>query len=94
MRQLDQLHLGRPAVQRGADPLVRLRRGNRITECVDRPEGGTELRAVGGGPYYGRFLLDPAPGSPLPSEEARLVAVALAAQAGTALDTAGLSHQG
>lgn len=73
---------------------VWLRRGNRITEYADWPEGGTELRAVGGGHYYGLSLLDPHPGRPLPSEEARLVAVALAAQAGTALDTAGLSHQG
>ncbi|WP_328622470.1 DUF4118 domain-containing protein [Streptomyces sp. NBC_00354] len=57
------------------------------------PEGETELRAVGGGHYYGRFLLDPTPG-PLPSEQARLVAVALAAQAGAALDSAGLAHRG
>ncbi|MCY0922682.1 hypothetical protein OS965_31810 [Streptomyces sp. H27-G5] len=42
----------------------------------------------------GRFLLDPPPGRPLPSEEARLVAVAPAAQAGAALDTAGVSHRG
>ncbi|MYV78492.1 DUF4118 domain-containing protein [Streptomyces sp. SID1046] len=59
-----------------------------------RPDGETELRVVGGGHYYGRFLLDPLPDRPLPPEEARLVAVALAAQAGAALDTAGLSHQG
>ncbi|MFF4319543.1 hypothetical protein [Streptomyces sp. NPDC001568] len=37
---------------------------------------------------------DPLPGRPLPPEEARLVSVALASQAGAALDTAGLSHQG
>ncbi|MFJ6485040.1 DUF4118 domain-containing protein [Streptomyces sp. NPDC091682] len=71
-----------------------LRRPGRITEYADWPDGKTELRVVGGGHYYGRFLLDPHPGSPLPPEEARLVAVALAAQAGSALDTAGLSHQG
>ncbi|WP_406180220.1 DUF4118 domain-containing protein [Streptomyces sp. NBC_01006] len=57
------------------------------------PEGETELRALGGGHYYGRFLLDPIPG-PLPSEQARLVAVALAAQAGAALASAGLAHGG
>lgn len=56
------------------------------------PEGETELRAVGGGHYYGRFLCDPVPG-PLPSLQARLVAVALAAQTGAALDTAGLTHR-
>ncbi|MFJ2598716.1 DUF4118 domain-containing protein [Streptomyces erythrochromogenes] len=71
-----------------------LRHGTRVTEYADWPEGETELRVVGGGHYYGRFLLDPLPGRALPSEEARLVAVALAAQAGAALDTAGLSHQG
>ncbi|MCX4718021.1 DUF4118 domain-containing protein [Streptomyces virginiae] len=59
-----------------------------------RPDGETELRVVGGGHYYGRFLLDPLPDRPLPPEEARLVAVALAAQAGAVLDTVGLSHQG
>ncbi|WP_327363771.1 DUF4118 domain-containing protein [Streptomyces sp. NBC_01296] len=57
------------------------------------PEGETELRAVGGGHYYGRFVLEPVPG-PLPAQQARRVAVALAAQAGSALDTAGLAHRG
>ncbi|WP_405486595.1 DUF4118 domain-containing protein [Streptomyces sp. NBC_00096] len=70
-----------------------LRQGTRVTEYADWPEGETELRVVGGGHYYGRFLLEPFPGRPLPPEEARLVAVALAAQAGGALDTAGLPHQ-
>ncbi|MGE7385218.1 DUF4118 domain-containing protein [Streptomyces sp. NPDC004126] len=70
------------------------RQGDRITEYTAwPPDGETELRVVGGGHYYGRFLLEPAPGHPLPSEEARLVAVALAAQAGAALDTASLPHQ-
>ncbi|WP_328314355.1 DUF4118 domain-containing protein [Streptomyces sp. NBC_00442] len=71
-----------------------LRRGDRITQYAEWPDVETELRVFGGGHYYGRFLLDPLPGRPLPPEEACLVAVALAAQAGTALDTAGLSHQG
>ncbi|WP_327739097.1 DUF4118 domain-containing protein [Streptomyces nojiriensis] len=70
-----------------------LRRGRRITEYTGWPEGETELRAVGGGHYYGRFLLDPYPGRPLPAEEARLVAVALAAQAGVALDSSSLPRQ-
>ncbi|MEV6678968.1 hypothetical protein AB0N09_19265 [Streptomyces erythrochromogenes] len=70
-----------------------LRRPGRITEYADWPDGETELRVVGGGHYYGRFLLDPLPG-PLPAEEDRLVTVALAAQAGSSLDTAGLSHLG
>ncbi|MEV0988806.1 DUF4118 domain-containing protein [Streptomyces sp. NPDC049949] len=68
-----------------------LRRGSRIAQFTDWPDGETELRVVGGGHYYGRFLLDPLPGL-LPDEQARLVAVALAAQAGAALDTAGLSR--
>ncbi|GGR82568.1 hypothetical protein Snoj_40320 [Streptomyces nojiriensis] len=51
-----------------------------------------QLRVVDGGHHYGRFLLDPLPG-PLASEQDLLVAVAPAAQAGSALDTAGLSHQ-
>ncbi|MFD9381225.1 DUF4118 domain-containing protein [Streptomyces sp. NPDC059999] len=71
-----------------------LRRGDRITEYAEWPDGETELRVIGGGHYYGRFLLDPIPGRPLPPEEVRQVAVALVAQAGAALDTAGLSHQG
>ncbi|MFJ6782472.1 DUF4118 domain-containing protein [Streptomyces yangpuensis] len=71
-----------------------LRGGSVITEYADWPDGETELRVVGGGHYYGRFLLDACPGRPLPSEQDRLVAVTLAAQAGAALDTAGLSHQG
>ncbi|MFD5144322.1 DUF4118 domain-containing protein [Streptomyces sp. NPDC058401] len=71
-----------------------LRQGTRITQYAAWPDGETELRVTGGGHYYGRFLLDPLPDRPLPPEEARLVAVALAAQAGAALDTAGLSHQG
>ncbi|WP_405442263.1 DUF4118 domain-containing protein [Streptomyces avidinii] len=71
-----------------------LRSGSRITEYADWPDGETELRVVGGGHYYGRFLLDPLPDRPLPPEEDRSVAVALAAQAGAALDTAGLSQQG
>jgi hypothetical protein len=68
-----------------------LRQGGRVVSYATWPEGESELRAVGGGHYYGRFLLDPVPG-PLPPEEARLVAVALAAVVGTALDTAGLAR--
>ncbi|MFJ2747058.1 DUF4118 domain-containing protein [Streptomyces sp. NPDC087297] len=71
-----------------------LRRGGEVTGYADWPDGETELRAVGGGHYYGRFLLDPFPGRPLPPEDARSVAVALAALAGAALDTAGVPHRG
>ncbi|MEF9901986.1 DUF4118 domain-containing protein [Streptomyces sp. P9-A2] len=47
-----------------------------------------ELRVFHNGRFYGRFLLQPAPGS-APPLAARLVAVTLADQAGAALDTAG-----
>ncbi|KOY53673.1 DUF4118 domain-containing protein [Streptomyces sp. XY332] len=71
-----------------------LRHEGRITEYTAWPtDHETELRVVGGGHYYGRYLLEPVPGRPLPPEEARQVAVALAAQVGAALDTAGLPHQ-
>ncbi|WP_374777290.1 DUF4118 domain-containing protein [Streptomyces sp. NBC_01310] len=76
------------------DGTLWLRSGSRITEYARWPDGETELRVVGGGHYYGRFLLGPLSGSPLPPAEARLVAVALAAQTGAALETAGLSRQG
>ncbi|MFF4387303.1 MULTISPECIES: DUF4118 domain-containing protein [unclassified Streptomyces] len=71
-----------------------LRRGGRVTGYADWPDGETELRVVGGGHYYGRFLLAPVPGHRLPPEDARSVALALAALAGAALDTAGVSHRG
>ncbi|WP_190228834.1 DUF4118 domain-containing protein [Streptomyces umbrinus] len=46
------------------------------------------LRTYGNGHYLGRFMLTPGPGS-VPPLRARLVAVTLADQTGTALDTAG-----
>ena len=48
------------------------------------PAEEVELRAVGGGQYFGRFMMKPNPGSK-PSLQARLVAVTLADQAGRAL---------
>ncbi|MGI5466703.1 DUF4118 domain-containing protein [Streptomyces sp. CA-132043] len=51
------------------------------------PAGEIELRAMGNGHYYGRFMLLPGPG-PVPPLKARLVAVTLADQTGSALDTA------
>ncbi len=63
-----------------------------LQECA-RPaeDGGSPEEVV---EYVRRELVDPLPGRLVPLEEARLAAVALAAQAGAALDTAGLSHQG
>jgi hypothetical protein len=52
------------------------------------PEGDIELRTYGNGHYLGRFMLTPGPG-PVPPLQARLVAVTLADQTGSALDTAG-----
>ncbi|MFJ4283443.1 hypothetical protein [Streptomyces massasporeus] len=57
------------------------------------PEGETELRAYGNGHYLGRFMLTPGSG-PAASLQARLVAVTLADQTGSALDTAGSVGQG
>ncbi|WP_424533007.1 DUF4118 domain-containing protein [Sphaerisporangium viridialbum] len=57
---------------------------------VDRlglPDEEVELRTLGNGHFYGRFLLDPTPGA-VPPLQARLVAVTLADQVGAALDTA------
>ena len=53
-------------------------------ELSGLPEGEIELRTFGNGQFYGRFMLQPKPGS-RPSLQARLVAVPLADQAGRAL---------
>jgi hypothetical protein len=61
---------------------------------VDRyglPDQEVELRTFGNGHFYGRFMLQPTPGT-APSLQARLVAVTLADQVGRALDTAGTAH--
>ncbi|MDH6577272.1 DUF4118 domain-containing protein [Kitasatospora sp. MAP5-34] len=50
------------------------------------PDEEVELRLFGNGRYVGRFLLEPTPGT-VPSAQARLVAVTLADQAGTALES-------
>ncbi|GAA3378520.1 hypothetical protein GCM10020367_58350 [Streptomyces sannanensis] len=63
---------------------------------VDRhgwPEGEVEVRAFGNGRYFGRFMLQPDPGV-ASTLQARLVAVTLADQAGTALDTSGAVPDG
>lgn len=53
-------------------------------ELAGLPEDEIELRTFGNGQFYGRFMLQPKPGS-RPSLQARLVAVTLADQAGRAL---------
>ncbi|WP_181804388.1 DUF4118 domain-containing protein [Streptomyces shenzhenensis] len=57
------------------------------------PEREIELRTYGNGHYLGRFMLTPGPG-PVPPLQARLVAVTLADQTGSALDTAGPVRNG
>ncbi|ACZ83473.1 DUF4118 domain-containing protein [Streptosporangium roseum] len=57
-------------------------------ERLGLPDREVELRTFGNGHFYGRFMLDPTPGT-IPSLQARLVAVTLADQVGAALDTAG-----
>ncbi|WP_405087406.1 DUF4118 domain-containing protein [Microbispora sp. NBC_01389] len=62
---------------------------------VDRkglPAEEIELRTFANGHYYGRFMLQPVPGT-TPSPQARLVAVILADQAGRALGTAQPAHE-
>ncbi|MFJ4184799.1 DUF4118 domain-containing protein [Kitasatospora sp. NPDC089509] len=49
------------------------------------PDEDVELRLFGNGKYIGRYLMQPTPGA-APSRQARLVAVTLADQAGTALE--------
>jgi hypothetical protein len=61
---------------------------------VDRhglPHEEVELRTFGNGHFYGRFMLQPTPGT-TPPLQARLVAVTLADQVGRALDTAETTH--
>ncbi|MFF4500390.1 DUF4118 domain-containing protein [Streptomyces sp. NPDC001401] len=48
-----------------------------------------ELRSSVGGRYVGRFMLQPEPGTAVPSLQTRMVAVSLADQVAGALDTAG-----
>ncbi len=54
------------------------------------PDEEIELRALGNGRYYGRYMMSPNPDA-RPSLQARLVAVTLADQVGSALDTVGTS---
>jgi Domain of unknown function (DUF4118) len=58
----------------------------RVRQDTDRqglPASDVELRVEAGGRYYGRYLLEPAPGN-APSLQARLVAVTLADQVAAA----------
>ncbi len=59
-------------------------RGRLDVEGAGFPAGDVELRVFGNGQYYGRFIMTATPGS-RPSQQARLVAVTLADQAGRAL---------
>ncbi|MFD9224658.1 DUF4118 domain-containing protein [Streptomyces sp. NPDC060064] len=79
--------LGRPPrLEQDGDVFVARRRWD--VERRGWPDGEIELRALAGGHYRGRFMLQPVPGA-VPSRQARLVAVTLADQTGSALDTEG-----
>lgn len=56
-------------------------------ERLGLPTPEVELRVIGNGRYYGRYMLSPTPGN-VPPLQARLVAVTLADQVGSALDAA------
>ncbi|MGW0557925.1 DUF4118 domain-containing protein [Streptomyces sp. NPDC002926] len=77
--------LGHPA-RLEQDGSVVVARGRWDVERRGWPDGEIELRALAGGHYRGRFLLQPGPA--VPPLQARLVAVTLADQTGAALDTA------
>jgi hypothetical protein len=66
------------------DGAVMTGRGRWDVDKNGLPGEEIELRVFGNGQYFGRFMLTPKPGS-RPSLQARLVAVALAEQAGRAL---------
>lgn len=66
------------------DGTVLAGRGRWDVEQVGLPAEEIELRVFGGGQYYGRFMMQPKPGS-RPSLQARLVAVTLADQVGRSL---------
>jgi hypothetical protein len=75
--------LGHPP-RLGPDGAVLAGHGRWDVEKAGLPSEETELRVSGNGQYYGRFMLTPKPDS-RPSLQARLVAIALAEQAGRAL---------
>ncbi|MPY52758.1 DUF4118 domain-containing protein [Streptomyces acidicola] len=79
--------LGRPPRLRN-DGSVTVGRRSWDVNAVGWPAGEIELRTYGNGRYLGRFMLTPGPG-PVPPLQARLVAVTLADQTGSALGTAG-----
>jgi Domain of unknown function (DUF4118) len=66
------------------DGTVLVGHGRWDVEKAGLPDEEIELRTFGNGQYYGRFMMTPKPGS-RPSLQARLVAAALADQAGRAL---------
>lgn len=79
--------MGRPP-RLEQDGNIAVGRRHRDVDIDGWPDGEIELRTYGNGHYLGRFMLTPGPG-PVPPLRARLVAVTLADQTGTALDTAG-----
>jgi hypothetical protein len=76
-------------------PIARIERNGEVTvgqlrwgvSTMGLPTKQVELLVEGGGRPLGRFVLSPTPGTPIPFDK-RLVAIALADQAGAALATA------
>ena len=66
------------------DGTVMAGHGRWDVEKAGLPAEEVEVRTFGNGQYFGRFMMKPKPGS-RPSLQARLVAVTLADQAGSAL---------
>jgi K+-sensing histidine kinase KdpD len=79
----------------GDKPIARIERNGEVTvgqlrwgvDTMGLPTKQVELLIEGGGRPLGRFVLSPTPGKPIPFDK-RLVAIALADQAGAALATA------
>ncbi|MEV6924819.1 DUF4118 domain-containing protein [Dactylosporangium sp. NPDC051485] len=78
--------LGRPP-RLHADGSVTPRPAHPPTAQDALPDDETELRVSAGGRYYGRFMLRATPDQPVPLQ-ARIVAVTLADQVGSAFDAA------
>ncbi len=75
------------------DGTVTVNRRHWDVERRGLPDREIELRAFGNGRFYGRFMLQPTPGT-VPPLQARLVAVTMADQVGHTLDVAAAAHGG
>ena len=89
-----------PGAAADARPIARIQRDGDVTlndirwgvGTMGLPGKNVELLVEGGGHVFGRFLLTPNPGQPIPFDK-RLVAVALADQVGSALATSAIKGE-